>query len=91
LNRQLSRRFRRVRPESLEAVPQGRVFKSRAYSDWLKQAGWEIKAQRPDRVEATTNSAWRSAVLITAGAISTISSSPCKIRHFEVNTGGAID
>jgi len=27
------------------------VFKSRAYSDWLKQAGWEIKAQRPDRVE----------------------------------------
>jgi len=27
------------------------VFKSRAYSDWLKQAGWEIKAQRTDRIE----------------------------------------
>jgi Holliday junction resolvase RusA-like endonuclease len=39
----------------------GRVYRSSAYEDWRKEAGWELKAQRPGRVEGSVE------VTITAG------------------------
>jgi hypothetical protein len=50
----------------------GRVHRSDRYSQWRRDAGWELRAQRPGRVDGPVEVSITAVALIGGGVMSII-------------------